>query len=83
MRTISFIFTHELNDHCHPQVDEVKYLGFVNKEADEPSKMGTRLSVPQREFFKAVVRDNCARFFNNCNRTAHASIHLDYKSLSL
>ena len=39
----------------HAQADDVLYLGFVNKEADEPSKMGTKLSVPHREFFKAVV----------------------------
>jgi len=36
-------------------VDQQKYIGFINTEADEPSKMGTHLTIPQREFFKAAI----------------------------
>jgi hypothetical protein len=37
-------------------VNDVRYLGLINKEADAISKVGTRLTLQQREYFKAVVR---------------------------
>ena len=57
----------------------MKYVGFINKEADEPSKMGTRLSVPHREFFKAVVSNGpefeyCVEIMNSNVLNVMASI---------
>ncbi|GAX79715.1 hypothetical protein CEUSTIGMA_g7156.t1 [Chlamydomonas eustigma] len=38
----------------HP-VDNIRYLGLINKDADEPSRLGSKLTVQQREYFKAVI----------------------------
>ncbi|GBF91049.1 hypothetical protein Rsub_03905 [Raphidocelis subcapitata] len=36
-------------------VDEQRYVGFVNTHADAPSKLGTRYTVQEREFFRMVM----------------------------
>lgn len=41
---------------CRNQYDGRVYYGVVNNVADEQSKLGTRYSVPQIAFYKAVVR---------------------------
>ncbi|KAK9867771.1 hypothetical protein WJX84_003766 [Apatococcus fuscideae] len=41
--------------------DNAGYVGFVNKAADEPSKSGTRLSIPQNNFFRALLESIAGR----------------------
>ncbi|KAJ0975407.1 hypothetical protein J5N97_017372 [Dioscorea zingiberensis] len=40
---------------CRNQYDGMIYYGVVNNVADEQSKLGTRYSVPQIAFYKAVI----------------------------
>lgn len=40
---------------CRNQYDGEVYYGVVNILADEQSKLGTKYSVPQIAFYKAVV----------------------------
>lgn len=44
---------------CRNQYDGRVYYGLVNNVSDEQSKLGTKYSVPQIAFYKAIVR-----FFN-------------------
>lgn len=44
----------QLNTIRHP-LDGAKYIGLVNILSDESSKVASRFSVPQREFFRAVI----------------------------
>lgn len=43
---------------CRNQYDGKVYYGVVNNVADEQSKLGTKYSVPQIAFYKAVVSDH-------------------------
>lgn len=36
-------------------VDDERYVGFVNTHADEPSKLGTRYTPQEREFFRMAL----------------------------
>jgi hypothetical protein len=43
------------------QTWHVSMYTTVPQVSDEPSKLASRLSIPQREFFRAAVRHNCTR----------------------
>lgn len=41
---------------CRNQYDGCVYYGVVNNVSDDPSKLGTKYSVPQIAFYKGIVR---------------------------
>ncbi|KAK9835740.1 hypothetical protein WJX74_007128 [Apatococcus lobatus] len=41
--------------------DSQTYVGFVNKAADEPAKAGTRLSITQNNYFRALLESIASR----------------------
>lgn len=41
---------------CRNQYDGKVYYGVVNTVADEQSKLGTKYSIPQIAFYRAIVR---------------------------
>ncbi|PON59183.1 Non-structural maintenance of chromosomes element [Parasponia andersonii] len=53
---------------CRHQYDGEIYYGVVNNVSDEESKLGTKYSVPQIAFYKAIIEEIVQ------NATAHGSI---------
>lgn len=61
---------------CRNQYDGRVYYGLVNNVSDDQSKLGTKYSVPQIAFFKAIVR-----FFNLFFRIYSSDLDIDQISV--